>query len=93
MDISKKSNGRWTATQKGTLNGVHYTFFAQSSSLLKAIKTVKESFEQFKQHVKQFEDWDMNKSESIAELSAALAKAQGEFAAIPKNRAVKIQMK
>lgn len=35
----------------------------------------------------------MNKSESIAELSAALAKAQGEFAAIPKNRAVKIQMK
>lgn len=35
----------------------------------------------------------MNKSESIAELSAALAKAQGEFAAIAKNRAVKIQMK
>ena len=56
MDISKKNNGRWTATKKGTLNGVPYTFFAQSSSLLKAIKTVKESFEQFKQHVKQFED-------------------------------------
>lgn len=35
----------------------------------------------------------MNKSESIVELSTALAKAQGEFAAIPKNRAVKIQMK
>ena len=35
----------------------------------------------------------MNKSESIAELSSALAKAQGEFAPIAKNRAVKIQMK
>jgi len=56
MDISKKTNGRWTATKKGTLNGVPYTFFAQSSSLSKAIKTVKESFEQFKQHIKQFED-------------------------------------
>ena len=35
----------------------------------------------------------MNKSESIAELSAALAKAQSEFAPIAKNRQVKIQMK
>lgn len=35
----------------------------------------------------------MNKSESIAALSAALAKAQGEFLAIAKNRSVKIQMK
>lgn len=35
----------------------------------------------------------MNKSESIASLSAALAKAQAEFSAIAKNRAVNIQMK
>lgn len=35
----------------------------------------------------------VNKSESIAAISAALAKAQSEFSAIAKNRAVKIQMK
>lgn len=35
----------------------------------------------------------MNKSESIASISAALAKAQGEFSPIAKNRFVKITMK
>lgn len=35
----------------------------------------------------------MNKSESIAAISAAIAKAQGEFSPIAKNRSVKIQMK
>lgn len=35
----------------------------------------------------------MNKSDSIAAISAALAKAQGEFAPLAKNRSVKIQMK
>jgi hypothetical protein len=35
----------------------------------------------------------MNKSDSIAALSEALAKAQGEFSPLAKNRSVKIQMK
>lgn len=35
----------------------------------------------------------MQKSDSIASISAALAKAQSEFAPIAKNRQVKIQMK
>ena len=35
----------------------------------------------------------MNKSETIGALAASLAKAQGEFTAIAKNRLVEITMK
>lgn len=57
MDIKRnRENGRYMATIKGMLNGVPYTFFAQSSSLSKAMYCVLESLAEFKKQVKQFED-------------------------------------
>lgn len=56
MEIKKDhKNSRWTATKKGQLNGIDYCFFAQSSSLQKAAKTVIEAFVEFKQKVKVFD--------------------------------------
>lgn len=56
MDIKKNKNGRWSATKQGELNGVPYCFFAQSSSLKKAVKTVLECFAEFKKQSKLFDE-------------------------------------
>lgn len=53
MDIRKVGH-RWMATKKGQINGIDYCFFAQSSSLQKAAKTVIEAFVEFKRQVKAF---------------------------------------
>ncbi len=57
MTYSKnRKNSRYMVTHKGKLNGVDYCFFAQSSSLQKAMGEVLTRFAQFKKQVKQFED-------------------------------------
>lgn len=57
MDIKRnRENGRYMATITGTLNGVPYTFFAQSSCLSKAMYCVLQSLAAFKEQAKQFED-------------------------------------
>ncbi len=43
-------------THKGQLNGVDYCFFAQSSSLQKAMGEVLTAYAQFKKQVKVFEN-------------------------------------
>lgn len=56
MEIKKDHhNGRWTATKQGEINGINYCFFAQSSSLQKAAKTVLESFAEFKRQITIFD--------------------------------------
>jgi hypothetical protein len=57
MDIKRnRTNGRYMATITGTLNGIPYTFFAQSSCLSRAMECVLQSLAEFKKQVKQFED-------------------------------------
>ncbi len=57
MTYSKnRTNGRYMVTHKGQLNGVDYCFFAQSSSLQKAMGEVLTAYAQFKKQVKVFEN-------------------------------------
>ena len=57
MTYSKNyTNGRYKVTHKGQINGVEYCFFAQSSSLEKAMGEVLTRFAQFKKQVKVFEN-------------------------------------
>lgn len=56
MEIKKDHhNKRWMVTKQGQINGIDYCFFAQSSSLQKAAKTVLEAFAEFKRQVKVFD--------------------------------------
>ncbi len=56
MTYSKnRVNGRFMVTHQGQLNGIDYCFFAQSSSLEKAMSEVLTRFANFKRQVKVFE--------------------------------------
>jgi len=54
--IKNRTNKRYTVTHQGQINGVEYCFFAQSSSLEKAMGEVLTRFAQFKKQVKVFEN-------------------------------------
>ena len=54
--VKNRTNGRYMVTHQGQLNGVEYCFFAQSSSLEKAMGEVLTRFAQFKKQVKVFKN-------------------------------------
>ena len=56
MFIKNRTNGRYMVTHQGQLSGIDYCFFAQSSSLQKAMGEVLTAYAQFRKQVKVFEN-------------------------------------
>ena len=76
MDIKKDhKNGCWMATKQGQINGIDYCFFAQSSSLQKAAKTVLEAFAEFKKQVKVFDQREVTMNEEKTQIADGAASA------------------